>query len=131
MAKHDRSIRERVAAVIARLRAPRYQRCDTGETTTGDDPDRSVWYAAGNCGYWTDDWSKVGSGERGIPCCPLCRAVGFYTHAGKWTDGAEKFEADGHPRYLEFLGLNKERCVGRGNNLGFTDRYEVWLKEQG
>lgn len=107
---------------------PSYQRIDNGEVTTADDPARGVWYPAGSCGYWTDDWSKLGN-RGGIPCCPHCGCPGMQTTAKNWFDGAEKFEKDDHPHYCAFLADSKEHCAGRGAS-SFMQRYEEFAAER-
>ena len=78
-----------------------------------DAPDRSrVWY--GLCEYWTDDWSKLkdttGDG-RGIPCCPVCGAVGFEQSAADWWRQVDEYEVlMGHPGYRKQIEDAKERC---------------------
>lgn len=83
----------------------RYVRYDNGDPTTFDDPKRFIWY--GVCTYWTDDIDKL-SRDRGIPCCPICRAPGFQAIAVKWFLSAIGFGGD---RYIQFLTEIKEQCV--------------------
>lgn len=89
---------------------PSYQHLGTGEPTTADDPERGVWYAVNvGCSYWTDDWSKLNS-RNGIPCCPSCGCPGCQITAGKWFDGARKYEEEGNPAYYAKLLRGKETC---------------------
>lgn len=97
-----------------------YYNINTGEPTTADDPDRGIWY--GLCTYWTDDWAKVASG--GIPCCPVCESPGFVIDAGEWFDDASQFEANGNPRYVEFVKQSKEQCR---KPLRLLEWYRQWL----
>lgn len=99
---------------------PKFQ-TDAGPTTA-DDPKRMLWY--GPCGYWTDNWHLVAT--QSIPCCPTCGAVGFQGTFEEWMNGAKRFQADGHPAYVNFLNAAKEKC---GSGVGFIARYEQWLKE--
>jgi hypothetical protein len=109
---------------------PRFQIIETGEATTADDPKRGVWYAANElCGYWTDDWSKLGRAKfvdgrpvvtppgdpdgDGIPCCPTCGLVGMQTNFADWDGGARAFEESGHPGYHAYVQHRKERCARR------------------
>lgn len=94
-----------------------------GELTTLDDPSRLLWY--GPCGYWTDDWERVKTPNRGIPCCPTCGAPGFQNTAGKWFEGAQQFQSAGNPGYLNFLNAEKEKCGGK---VGFMERFKQWLR---
>ncbi len=48
--------------------------------------------------------------------------------AGKWLDGAAKFQADGNPGYVNFLNDQKEICGGLLQR-GFMNHYSQWLKE--
>jgi hypothetical protein len=92
-----------------------------GKETDNSDSDRLIWYASGNCGYWTDDWEKIGrTGNYEIPCCPHCNAVGFQDEYNKYIEGAIIFQKAGNPHYLEFLMLHKELCIPDKN---FIDRY--------
>lgn len=75
-----------------------------------------IWY--GLCSYWTDDWSKLSdTGEKqgvgkghGIPCCPICGAVGFEQSATDWWRQVDEYEADGHPGYRAQVMAQKEVC---------------------
>lgn len=109
-----------------------FQRLDNGRPTNADDPLRGVWYSSGgSCGYWTDDWQKVANGG-GIPCCPVCRCPGMQATFREWMEGAERFQAEGHPHYVEFLSFHKERCT-RDENRSFMLQYDAFSKskEQG
>jgi hypothetical protein len=108
---------------------PNFQRLSDGQETTGDDPARGVWYASGEyCGYWTDDWLKLHSGGMGIPVCPHCGCPGMQIAYDKWESSAREFESD-HPRYLEFLAHEKEKCTRLSTaRRTFIDRYNEWLK---
>jgi hypothetical protein len=50
------------------------------------------------------------------------------TTAHDWHDGAERFQAEGHPQYTEFLAARKEQCGGRG--YSFIREHELWLSKQ-
>ncbi len=103
----------------------KYQRIDNGQATTVDDPKRGIWYSA-HCGFWTDDWTTLKAMPVGIPCCPDCGCPGMQTNAEDWHGGADRFQAEGNPRYTEFLALRKEKCGGRG--FGFMSAYKDWLE---
>ncbi len=105
-----------------------YQRISDGSVTTVDDPERGIWYSAGRCGYWTDNWEKLAThGKHGIPCCPHCGAVGMQANAKDWFACAERFQNEGNPRYLEFLDHSKEQCTGR-RGKAFLERYADFVK---
>ena len=89
----------------------RFVRLD-GTVTRADDPMRGVW--SGPCGYWTDDWTKLGRTGLGIPCCPACGAPGFQHDGEEWFGGAKRYELDGHPGYEAELLARKERCERTG-----------------
>ena len=95
-----------------------------GEATNSDDPNRLLFY--GMCGYWTDDWSKLKT-TGGIPCCPVCGAVGFQATAEDWFDGAVGYEEDGHPRYVEWLKSVNGTCHHR---KPFNKIFAEWLAAQ-
>ena len=96
----------------------KYYRLD-GHLATSDDPLREIFYSA-YCGYWTDDWSQLK--VIGVPGCPMCGCPGYQTTYDSWMKGAEAFESDGHPDYVEFLLDQKEICNGRG--FSFLKAYE-------
>ncbi len=85
---------------------------------------KELWY--GSCSYWTDDWDKLKTTPQGIPVCPHCGAPGFITPEADWLKGAQRFEDEGHPRYVEFLNANKEQCLPRG----FLTTYKMWITSQ-
>ncbi len=101
---------------------------------------KELWY--GSCSYWTDDWDKLnvpdgqievtGPGgvktkvRTGVPLCPVCGAPGFVAPVDEWMKGAQRFEDEGHPRYVEFLNANKETCLPRG----FLTSYKMWIASQ-
>jgi len=95
-----------------------------GDVCEADDPQRQIWYAAGDCGYWTDDWDALRS-NGGIPSSPCCGAVGFQADADKWESGAERYAKDDHPLYLDFLQENKGKCFkDKGGFLAAFRKYE-------
>lgn len=99
-----------------------------GTPTTVDDQSRELWYAANErCGYWTDDWSKLSTHHRGIPCCPECGCVGMEGSAEEWFASAREFEKDDHPRYQEYLDSSKEKCLRR-RGLSFMEEYRKFSK---
>lgn len=85
---------------------------------------RLVWYSAGGCGYWTDDWEKLNC--VGIPTCPNCGAVGFQVTAEEWERGAIQFEESGNLGYLDFCNKNKETCLP---GESWMDRFKKEVKE--
>ena len=100
-----------------------------GEETTAEDPQRGVWYAARpECGYWTDDWSKLKKIGPGIPCCPVCSCVGMQITAGNWINGMESYQGIGNDRYVEFVNHAKEIC-GVPLKQDWMSRYNNWKKE--
>jgi alkyl hydroperoxide reductase subunit AhpF len=83
----------------------------------GADVDTRVVYGA-RC-FWWGDIQDVGllkmpgeSAIRGdLPCCPHCRSPLFEVDdEATFLAGAEKYEADGHPGYVEFIKWSKGRC---------------------
>ena len=104
----------------------RFLRLTDGTPTTIDDPERGVWYAIG-CGYWTDDWTKLKTFGPGIPCCPGCGCPGMQSEYRIWIDSAQRFEASGNERYLEYVLQSKEQCGGRG--FDFLAAYDKWKGE--
>lgn len=97
-----------------------------GTPTTVHDHDRGIWCGAGNCTYWTDDWTKVSKKLSGIPCCPKCGSVGLQTTARVWFGGAARFQSEGNPGYVNFIKLSAEQCM---KPLGFMEWYREWLYE--
>lgn len=108
------------------MNTPAYQTIN-GIITTSDDPQRSLWYA--NCGYWTDDWTKLKSLSVGIPICPICSCPGFVIVAQEWFEGAKRFELENphFARYTEFLEKTKERCF---KGVTLEQHFGKWLAEQ-
>lgn len=102
-----------------------YRRLD-GKSTDVDDLDRGIWYGAGNCTYWTDDWTKVSKKLSGIPCCPKCGSVGLQTTARDWFGGVARFQRDGNPGYVNFIKQSAEQCM---KPLGFMEWFRQWLIE--
>jgi len=101
----------------------KYLDLGTGDELSADDAQRGVWYSAGQCGYWTDDWSKL-SDVGGIPCCPECHMLGMQIEYQKWIDGATKYAKD-HPGYVEFCLSHKEICGAKlPGKPSWMDRYE-------
>jgi hypothetical protein len=72
-----------------------------------------VVYGA-RCGWW-DTIDKAGSrpsiAPGGLPCCPHCGSVLMEVdNEQKWWADARRFEADGHPGYVEALEWSQGRC---------------------
>ena len=120
---------------------PRYIKLGTGQKTDRDDPERGVWYAANQCGYWTDDWDlldrivpegkpldpRTAGWKNGIPCCPYCKTPGMQVRYSEWM--AKAVAADeSRPRYSEFLLLHKERCCNWTKRT-FLQAYESYVKD--
>ncbi len=105
-----------------------YQLLGTGRPTTADDPERGMWYATHQdlCGYWTDDWTKLGRVGSGIPACPTCGCVGMQMTVAQWFEGARKFEADGKPRYVDYLEWRRELCAR--HTAGWMDSYAAFVE---
>ena len=103
---------------------------DTGEETTADDPARGIWYSANNhCGYWTDDWNKIGE-SGGIPICPKCGCPGMQITANKWFDSAEKFQIN-KPHYVAFLESRKESCLQEdGFTANWMNSYAAFVEQR-
>lgn len=97
-----------------------------GNATTIHDDDRGIWCGAGNCTYWTDDWTKVSAKHSGIPCCPECGSVGIQTTARDWFGGAARFQREGNPGYVNFIKDSQEQCK---RPMGFMDWFREWIKE--
>lgn len=87
---------------------PEYVKLDTGDQTTADDPERGLWY--GQCGYWTDNWSKLVLMGPGIPCCPGCGSPGFQITAREWFDGVKKYEDAGNAGYAVQVEAQRDTC---------------------
>jgi len=67
--------------------------------TTAVDSTRLIWYAP--CQHWTDNWDLLDHTKEGIPICPICRHVGFQIKAYQWFSDIDKYEANGHPGYMQ------------------------------
>lgn len=89
-----------------------------GKGTHENDPLRGIWYSA-QCSYWTDDWDALSLIDGRIPCCPDCKSVGMQTTARDWFQGAEIFQAQGNPEYVEWINKIKGSCIGRGVSITF------------
>lgn len=72
--------------------------------------DKRISYGVG-CLWW-DFINKVGTtGKSRLPCCPHCRGVLFEMDNEKeFFDGARKYEANGHPGYIEQLLWMRGKC---------------------
>lgn len=80
-----------------------------GKQTDTKDPNRMVWY--GDCGYWTDNWEKLGKTSHSIPCCPTCKRPGYQGTYLQWILGVKQFDTQEHPGYHHFvLNEGKEAC---------------------
>lgn len=108
------------------LKTPPYQ-LRNGQVCTKEDPNREMWYSSsGECGYWTDDWSKLLIGVDAIPRCPKCGMVGMQASMASWLAGALKYQSEGHPCYVDFTKNSKEQCkAGRGKT--WIQRYEEFV----
>jgi hypothetical protein len=95
-----------------------------GDKVSDEDPQRGIWY--GMCTYWTDDWDEVSDGIGGIPCCPVCGALGMQTTAADWFEGVAKFQAKGNPGYVNFVNQSKEQCK---RPMKFMEWFKQWLTE--
>lgn len=113
----------------------------TGDRVHAEHPKRGVWYAThGTCGYWTDDWDSLktfGGGTTvttprgpvqtsGVPCCPECQCPGFQDTFDSWIASARRFEADGHPHYVEFLMSRKGVC-GKKEPKPWMSHYSAFV----
>lgn len=122
---------------------PKYMTLD-GTIVGPDAINRGVWYSTrGTCGFWTDDWSALGSfgdgatatmpdGRRveigGVPCCPTCGCPGFQSEWSHWKSDADKFELE-HPHYVEFLLAMKGKCRSRDPKPWMV-HYREWLAKE-
>lgn len=101
---------------------PGYHILDSGQPTTGDDPERGVWYSVA-CGYWTDNWNRLDTVQGVIPCCPYCRCPGYQIAAKQWFDirpeWLEKF-----PCYDVWLPTSRELCRSV-DGIEFLDRFRI------
>lgn len=89
---------------------------EEGKPVGPDDPTRVIWCPAGGCGYWTDDWDKLGA-ILGIPCCPVCGAVGFIISAEKWLgESLDQYDLT-QPGYKRFLTKSKETCFAKSGGF--------------
>lgn len=83
--------------------------------TAGLKRDSRVVYGAA-CSWWglIDEVSTVGKmrgGDSTIPACPKCGGVLMEVeNLREWWDGAQRYEDDGHPGYVEFLRWDRGRC---------------------
>jgi len=61
-------------------------------------------------GTWWDSIDKV-STNRGIPCCPHCGSPLFEMESEEpWWEGARRYEANGHPGYVDMMKWARGRC---------------------
>lgn len=67
-------------------------------------------------GTWWDSIDKVGltppgaSGHR-LPCCPHCGSMLFEMDGeDQWWAGAERYEKDGHPGYVDMVKWGRGKC---------------------
>lgn len=76
--------------------------------------DTRIPYGA-RCTWW-DSIDKVGhtaAGQSGhaLPCCPHCGGMLFEVQTEKdWFDGADRYEANGHPGYRAMLEWARGKC---------------------
>ena len=90
--------------------APEKFQLENGQATTAQDPNRVMWFSA-LCGYYTDDWAKLGRlGQHAIPCCPVCRSPGMICTMAEWEEGVEIHEKI-DPGYQAFLAAHREQCL--------------------
>lgn len=62
-------------------------------------------------GTWWDSIDKVATNLGGLPCCPHCGSVLFeMDDEAAWFRGADAYEADGHPGYVEMLKWGRGKC---------------------
>ena len=68
-----------------------------------------VVYGA-RCSWW-GSITDVATKPSGLPCCPHCGGVLMEVdNEGVWWTGARRYEADGHPGYVDFLTWLRGRC---------------------
>jgi hypothetical protein len=98
-----------VAVLRTQERPPEHLRQDATRTT-GDDPERAVWYSA-RCGYWTDDWGKLAKVGPGVPACPSCGCPGMITTAKEWLSNVLAYAKESNqPDYPAAVEAGKEQC---------------------
>lgn len=62
-------------------------------------------------GTWWDSIGKVGKNASGLPCCPHCGSVLFEMESEEpWWRGAQKYEDDGHPGYVDMMKWARSQC---------------------
>lgn len=73
---------------------------------------KTVWYGAGKCTFWTENFERLALTSNEIPCCPICHMVGFEMPADKWHQGAKTHDVT-NPGYYDKLLAGLEICNGR------------------
>jgi len=94
--------------------------------TVPSDPSRLVWHGA--CGFWTDDWSKIGTHSLQIPHCKICGAVGMQIEYQTWHLQLKAYALN-RPGYVEFIESIKETCLARTlKTTSIEQLYRNWAR---
>lgn len=75
--------------------------------------DERIVYSAR--GTWWDSIDKVAltpdDGGHRLPCCPHCGSVLFEMDSDEqWWAGAQRYEDEGHPGYVEMIRWGRGKC---------------------
>lgn len=76
--------------------------------------DTRIPYGA-RCTWWDSidkvDHTAAGQSGHALPCCPHCGGMLFEVQSEKeWFDGADRYEANGHPGYRSMLEWARGKC---------------------
>lgn len=87
-----------------------------GHPTNADDSQRAVLHSM-ECGYWTDDFSKVDRRYTRLAhiigtvlCCPYCKSVLSQVTYDEWQSDVNEREQT-NPGFLLKIAAMKERCA--------------------
>jgi hypothetical protein len=73
------------------------------------EPDTRIVYSVS--GTWWDSIAKVAKDSSGLPRCPHCGSVLFEMDSEEpWWAGARRYEADGHPGYVDMITWGRGKC---------------------
>lgn len=75
----------------------------------GNGQDTRVAYGA-MCTWWGTIY-ETARHPAGLPCCPKCHGMLFeMPNEPEFLEMASRYEADGHPGYLDMIRWTKGRC---------------------
>jgi hypothetical protein len=66
-----------------------------------------IWFR--ECGYWTDDWSKLGN-RNGMPVCPICEKPGLHLELDLFLNTIKSIDAE-TPGVAQFILSTNETCL--------------------